>query len=73
MTKTKTTIASGPAPKAKKTVTKKVKQAVVEPVVELVEEVREELNEPVETFTVRKSWLIVAAIVVTVVAIAFIL
>ena len=83
MTKTKT-IASGPAPKPKKTVKKKIEQAVVEPAVELVEEVKEaasaavdstleELNEPVETFTIRKSWLVVAAIVVTVVAIAFIL
>lgn len=72
MSKTKT-IASGPAPKAKKTVKKKIEQAVVEPVVDLVEDIKEELNEPVETFTVRKSWLIVAAIVVTIVTIALIL
>ena len=75
MAKTKTTIASGPAPKTvkKKTVRKKIEEAVVDPVVELVEDIKDDLNEPVETFTIRKSWLIVAAIVLTVAAIAFIL
>lgn len=57
MTKAKI-IASGPAPKTKG---KKApaKKNVVETV---VAEVKEELNEPVDTVTIRKSWLVVAAI-----------
>lgn len=68
MTKTKSATSA-----TKKTAAKKVKTVVVEPVIELVEEVREELSEPVETFTVRKSWLAVGAIVLTVVLLAVIL
>lgn len=48
---------------------RKIKQKIEETVVEAVADVKEELNEPVDTFTVRKSWLIVAAIVATVVII----
>lgn len=64
-------------PSVKKTTTREIKQGkaapVIETVTEIVEEIKDELNEPVETFTVRKSWLIVAAVVVTVMTIAFIL
>ncbi len=52
---------------------KKIKEAVeaVETKVEqIVEDVKEELNEPVDTFTVRKSWLIVGAIIVTAIGFA---
>lgn len=55
---------------------KKIKAAVdaVETKIEqIVEDVKTELNEPVDTITVRKSWLIVAAIVFAVVTIAAIL
>lgn len=78
MAKTNTvkTIASGPAPKAKK---KKLSEKIQDKIeiyenkiAQIDDVILNELNEPVDTFTVRKSWLVVAAIIVTVVAIAFI-